>query len=97
MDDIEFISMFRVEELPECATALALLKGWVESDPEAAILLQNLADLDVESIRKLRNPYFMQFAEHFATCQICSQTLEGVFEHQRIPEDPSEDGGTEAM
>lgn len=71
MNDFEFVSMFRIEELPECATGLFLLKHWLESDSDALTALQSTGELRQELSLGEVNPPLDSWLDHLASCPEC--------------------------
>ena len=71
MTDFEFISLFRIEELPECATGLFLLKQWLELDPEALVRLQSTGFLDTQAMSGELNAPLEAWLDHLAGCPEC--------------------------
>lgn len=80
MTDLEFIGLFRIEELPECSIGLFLLKNWLESDPVALAKLQSTVVFDFLLRRDGSNASLEAWMDHVVTCPHCLLLLETVSE-----------------
>ncbi len=88
MTDLEFLSFFKINELPECSAGLWLLKQWMEDDPEVIHQLRAPERIQPVELRRGNNPIYRKFLEHTRTCPECNQLLPSLYDQlpvQRAP------------